>query len=102
MAVASWFSTGAALANPTGANVVHGTAAIQQAGSLLQITNSPNAIINWQSFSIAANEMLPTVMPALRGRAEAVNRLGQQARPATPPGTLEGREWGAGPGFPAA
>jgi filamentous hemagglutinin family protein len=45
------------LANPTGANVVRGTAAIHQAGNLLQITNSPNAIINWQSFSIGANEV---------------------------------------------
>ncbi|MGH6691963.1 MAG: filamentous hemagglutinin N-terminal domain-containing protein, partial [Gammaproteobacteria bacterium] len=37
--------------------VVHGAAAIHQAGNLLQITNSPNAIINWQSFSIGANEI---------------------------------------------
>jgi filamentous hemagglutinin family protein len=57
LAVASCFTASTALANPTGANVVRGTAAIHQAGNLLQITNSPNAIINWQSFSIGANEI---------------------------------------------
>jgi filamentous hemagglutinin family protein len=57
VAVSSCFAAPAALANPTGANVVRGTAAIHQAGNLLQITNSPNAIINWQSFSIGANEI---------------------------------------------
>jgi filamentous hemagglutinin family protein len=57
LAVASCFTTGTALPNPTGANVIRGTAAIHQAGNLLQITNSPNAIINWQSFSIGANEV---------------------------------------------
>src|SRR5262245_37349652 len=57
VAVGSCFATPTALANPTGANVVRGTAAIHQAGNLLQITNSPNAIINWQSFSIGANEV---------------------------------------------
>src|SRR5262245_8315158 len=57
LGVASCFAAGATLANPTGANVVRGTAAIHQTGNLLQITNSPNAIINWQSFSIGANEI---------------------------------------------
>jgi len=56
-AVAACFVAPGALANPTGANVVRGTAAIHQAGNLLQITNSPNAIINWQNFSIGANEI---------------------------------------------
>ena len=44
-------------ANPSGAQVVSGTANIQQAGNLLQITHSQNAIINWNSFSIAASEI---------------------------------------------
>ena len=57
VAVASCFATGAAFANPTGPTVVNGTAAIVQNGNLLQITNSPKAIINWQSFSIGANEV---------------------------------------------
>ena len=57
VAVASCFITSSALANPTGHNVVHGNASVQQIGNLLKITNSPNAIINWQSFSIGANEI---------------------------------------------
>ena len=57
VAVASCFVTSTAFANPTGPTVVHGTAAFQQAGNLLKITNSPSAIINWQSFSIGANEI---------------------------------------------
>ena len=57
VAVASCFVTGVALANPTGRAVVNGTASFQQTGNLLQITNSPNAIINWQSFSIGASEI---------------------------------------------
>jgi len=43
--------------HPTGAQVVNGTVTMQQAGNLLTITNSPNSIINWQSFSIGANEI---------------------------------------------
>ena len=57
LAVASCFATGTALANPTGHHVVRGAADIHRVGNLLQITNSPNAIINWQSFSIGANEI---------------------------------------------
>jgi filamentous hemagglutinin family protein len=57
VAVASCFASGAALANPTGAAVVNGQVTINQAGNLLSITNSPNSIINWQSFSIGANEI---------------------------------------------
>ena len=48
--------TAAANANPTGAQVVSGSATLQQTGNVLQITNTPSAIINWQSFSIGASE----------------------------------------------
>ncbi len=51
------FSAGKVNANPTGAQVVSGSATLQQTGNLLQITNNPSAIINWQSFSIGANEI---------------------------------------------
>ena len=58
LAVASCFVTTAVFANPTGPAVVSGTAAIQGLGTnLVQITNSPSAIINWQSFSIGASEI---------------------------------------------
>jgi len=44
-------------ANPTGPTVVNGQVTFQQSANLLQITNSPSAIINWQRFSIGANEI---------------------------------------------
>jgi filamentous hemagglutinin family protein len=46
-----------ASANPTAPTVVSGTATFQRTGTQLQVTNSPNTIINWQSFSIGANEV---------------------------------------------
>ena len=57
IAVASCFAASPALANPSGATVVNGQVSFHQQGNLLQITNSPNAIINWQSFSIGAGEI---------------------------------------------
>jgi filamentous hemagglutinin family protein len=56
LAVAACFSAGPAASNPTGPIVVNGTASFQQHANVLQITNSPNAIINWQGFSIGAGE----------------------------------------------
>ncbi|MGB0721225.1 MAG: filamentous hemagglutinin N-terminal domain-containing protein [Gammaproteobacteria bacterium] len=44
-------------ANPSGAQVVHGTVNFQVNGRTLNITNSPNAIINWQRFGIAPGEV---------------------------------------------
>ena len=46
-----------ALANPTNPTVVSGTASFSQSGSSLTVTNTPNAIINWGSFSIGKNEL---------------------------------------------
>jgi len=40
------FHAGVAIANPTRPTVVNGKASIRQQGNLLQITNSPNSIIN--------------------------------------------------------
>ena len=51
------FHAGVAIANPTGPTVMNGTANNHQQGNLLQITNSPNAIIIWQSSSIGASEI---------------------------------------------
>lgn len=45
------------LANPSGATVVNGTVGFNQSGNTLTITNSPNSIINWQSFSINKDEI---------------------------------------------
>ena len=55
IALACCFCFGAQ-ANPLGAQVVNGSAAITQAGNVLTVTNTPNAIINWQGFSIGAGE----------------------------------------------
>jgi filamentous hemagglutinin family protein len=47
----------AASANPQGAQVVSGTASFSAPDpSTLQITNSPGAILNWQSFNIGPHE----------------------------------------------
>ena len=48
-AVAACFSSNIAFGNPTGPAVANGQVIFHQQGNLLQITNSPNAIINWQS-----------------------------------------------------
>ncbi|MEQ8663859.1 MAG: filamentous hemagglutinin N-terminal domain-containing protein, partial [Gammaproteobacteria bacterium] len=44
-------------ANPRGADVVHGSASFAMPNAhTLEITNSPSAVLNWQSFSIGAGE----------------------------------------------
>ncbi len=55
IALACCFSL-SAQANPIGAQVVNGTVNINQSGNLLTVTNTPNAIINWQGFSIGSGE----------------------------------------------
>jgi filamentous hemagglutinin family protein len=53
------------LANPQGAQVVHGSVTIQHPdANTLEIHNSQNAIINWQSFSIGAHETTRFVQPS--------------------------------------
>ena len=47
-----------AYANPQGADVVHGQVSITSpSANVLNITNSPGAIINWQAFGINPNEI---------------------------------------------
>ncbi|CAN5499974.1 hypothetical protein BH11PSE7_BH11PSE7_05310 [soil metagenome] len=43
-------------ANPQGQQVVRGQATFQSSGNTLTVTNTPGAAVNWQSFSIKANE----------------------------------------------
>ncbi|MBN8969226.1 MAG: filamentous hemagglutinin N-terminal domain-containing protein [Rhizobiales bacterium] len=53
-----------ALAGPVGGTVVDGTAAISQAGAATNINQSTNkAIINWQGFSVGANESVNFYQP---------------------------------------
>jgi filamentous hemagglutinin family protein len=52
------FADAPALANPTGPQVISGTASIQRPDArTLSVTNSPGTIINWQGFSIGAGEL---------------------------------------------
>jgi len=55
-AVACCFSINA-LANPVGGTVVNGHATFATIGNTLTVTNTPGTIINWQNFSINANEI---------------------------------------------
>lgn len=55
--VAACFNSSAALANPSGAQIVNGQAAFSSQGNILTITNTPGTIINWQSFGINAGEV---------------------------------------------
>ncbi|WP_219133811.1 S-layer family protein, partial [Janthinobacterium sp. UMAB-60] len=47
----------AAHANPVLPQVVHGQATFNQQGNLFTVTNTPNTIINWQSFSVNPGEI---------------------------------------------
>ena len=47
---------GMAQANPTNPQVVSGTAQFAEEGNVLTVTNSPNTIISWDQFNIAAGE----------------------------------------------
>ncbi|HKU70071.1 MAG TPA: hypothetical protein VJQ51_04465, partial [Burkholderiales bacterium] len=57
LAVASCFAGELAYANPTGPSVAQGQAAISSQGNVLTVTNTPGAVINWQGFSIASQEI---------------------------------------------
>jgi filamentous hemagglutinin family protein len=50
------FSSQTVFALPSGQQVVNGQAGFSTQGNSLTVTNSPNAIIQWQGFSIGANE----------------------------------------------
>ena len=55
----------AAHANPVGSTVVHGTAQFARPDtSTLNVTNSANAIINWQGFSIDSAEVTRFIQPS--------------------------------------
>ncbi|MBY0267335.1 MAG: hemagglutinin, partial [Burkholderiales bacterium] len=57
MATAACFAAGGVYANPNAPTVVHGQASFSAQGNTLTVTNSPGAVINWQGFSIAGNEI---------------------------------------------
>lgn len=53
-------------ANPQGMHVVRGHASASASGSQLDITASRNAVINWQTFNIAAGETTTFIQPSSR------------------------------------
>ncbi|MEN6437106.1 MAG: filamentous hemagglutinin N-terminal domain-containing protein [Syntrophobacter sp.] len=58
---------------PAGQQVVKGQVKINQKGSTLTIKNSPNSIINWQSFSIGSNETVRFLQKS--GSSAVLNRV---------------------------
>lgn len=62
-----------AVANPTGPTVINGTAGFATAGGALTVTNSRNAIVNWQGFSIGASELTRFVQQS--ARSAVLNRV---------------------------
>ena len=81
LAVAACFSASVlnpAHAGPTNPVVVNGAAQFTTVGNLLSITNTPNAIINWGSFSIGANEITKFIQQS--ASSAVLNRVvGQNA-----------------------
>ena len=62
-----------ALANPNLPQVVYGQVNISNQGKVLTVTNSPNAIINWQNFSINADETTRFVQQS--ANSSVLNRI---------------------------
>lgn len=55
----------AASANPTGAQVIHGSASFSNPSvNVLNVTNSHNAVINWQSFNIGKDQTTNFIQPS--------------------------------------
>ncbi|HEY1044740.1 MAG TPA: filamentous hemagglutinin N-terminal domain-containing protein, partial [Telluria sp.] len=63
----------AAVAAPTAPVVVNGTATFNQQGNVFTITNTPNTIINWQSFSVAPGEVTRFVQQS--ANSAVLNRI---------------------------
>ncbi|MDP3863250.1 MAG: filamentous hemagglutinin N-terminal domain-containing protein, partial [Rhodoferax sp.] len=66
-----------ALALPVAPTVAHGSASFSQSGSTLTVTNTPNAIINWGSFSIGQNELTQFVQQS--SASAVLNRVTGQS-----------------------
>lgn len=72
----AWLTSLPAFALPVAPVVVNGSASFSQSGNTLTVTNTPNAILNWGSFSIGQNELTRFVQ---QGSTSAVlNRVTSQ------------------------
>lgn len=58
---------------PTGMQVVNGAASLQQSGAQLTVTNSNNAILNWNNFSIGAGNSVHFAQPG--ASSQVLNRV---------------------------
>jgi filamentous hemagglutinin family protein len=75
LAVAAAFSQ-TTLANPLNPTVAAGSATFATNGNTLTVTNTPNAIINWQQFNIQQNETTRFVQQS--AQSAVLNRIGGQ------------------------
>jgi filamentous hemagglutinin family protein len=73
LCVAAFLAATHAIANPTGPTVVHGNATLSTSGNTLTVTNSPGAIINWQRFGIASQEITRFLQQS--GASAVLNRV---------------------------
>src|SRR5687768_12591590 len=60
-------------ANPNAPTAVNGKATFTTQGNTLTVKNTPNAIINWKSFSIGANEVTRFIQESAQSRV--LNRV---------------------------
>ena len=87
LAVCACFSMGVAQANPTNPTVTNGAAQFTTAGNLLTVTNTPNTIINWNSFSIGAGEITRFIQQS--SASAVLNRVGAGRDPSSILGSLQ-------------
>ena len=71
-----FFCTRFCLALPTGQQVVSGHVGFSQQGGSLTVTNTPNSIINWQSFSIGRDEAVRFIQQSTA--SSVLNRIAGQ------------------------
>ena len=60
---------------PTAPQIISGTASFATSGSALNVTNSNNAIINWQGFSIGQGESTRFIQPSTSCSSASGRRL---------------------------
>ena len=61
------------LANPSNPTIINGSVGFDTTGNTLTITNSPNAIINWEGFSINVGEITRFIQQ--HGASAVLNRI---------------------------
>lgn len=64
---------GTAVANPQVPTVASGQVVFQQVGNTLNVTNTPGAIINWQSFNINRDELTRFIQQS--AQSQVLNRI---------------------------